>query len=97
MKTKNNIVTIIAIIIIVAFFIGTMAVMSKAEAYNATWFDTTYHFDKAWIYMPDGSVVIGEVESWKDWEDSDAVQVRIKNGGTYYTHLSNVVLMAKQK
>ena len=76
---------------------GMLILVTKAEAYNATWFDTTYHFDKAWIYMPDGSVVIGEVESWKDWEDSDAVQVRIKNGGTYYTHLSNVVLMAKQK
>ena len=85
--------------ILLALFIlaGTLMFITKAEAYNATWFDTTYHFDKAWIYMPDGSVVIGEVESWKDWEDSDAVQVRIKNGGTYYTHLSNVVLMAKQK
>lgn len=85
--------------ILLALFIlaGTLMFITKAEAYNATWFDTTYHFDKAWIYMPDGSVVIGEVESWKDWEDSDAVQVRIKNGGTYYTHLSNVVLMAKKK
>ena len=85
--------------ILLALFIlaGTLMFITKAEAYNATWLDTTYHFDKAWIYMPDGSVVIGEVESWKDWEDSDAVQVRIKNGGTYYTHLSNVVLMAKKK
>lgn len=85
--------------ILLALFIlvGTLMFITKAEAYNATWFDTTYHFDKAWIYMPDGSVVIGEVESWKDWEDSDAVQVRIKKGGTYYTHLSNVVLMAKKK
>lgn len=85
--------------ILLALFIlaGTLIFITKAEAYNATWFDTTYHFDKAWIYMPDGSVVIGEVESWKDWEDSDAVQVKIKNGGTYYTHLSNVVLMAKKK
>lgn len=85
--------------ILLALFIlaGTLMFITKAEAYNATWFDTTYHFDKAWIYMPDGSVVIGEVESWKDWEDSDAVQVKIKNGGTYYTHLSNVVLMAKKK
>lgn len=85
--------------ILLALFIlaGTLMFITKAEAYNATWFDTTYHFDKAWIYMPDGSVVIGEVESWKDWEDSDAIQVKIKNGGTYYTHLSNVVLMAKKK
>lgn len=76
---------------------GLVLYMTEAKAYNATLLDTTYHFDKAWIYMPDGSVVIGEVESWKDWEDSDAVQVKIVNSGTYYTHLSNVVLMAKIK
>lgn len=94
---RNTWMVFVSILLALFILAGTLMFITKAEAYNATWFDTTYHFDKAWIYMPDGSVVIGEVESWKDWEDSDAVQVRIKNGGTYYTHLSNVVLMAKKK
>ena len=43
--------------------------------------------------MPDGSVVSGKVSSWKDYDDSDAVQLVI-DGKTYYTHLSNVVLIS---
>ena len=45
--------------------------------------------------MPNGDYVIGNVENWTDWEDSDAIQVTVNNT-TYYTHLSNVVLMAKR-
>ena len=59
-----------------------------------TLFDTTYNFDKAQIQLPDGQIITGEVESWTDWETSDAIQVKI-NGVTYYTHLSRVVLIAK--
>lgn len=54
--------------------------------------DTTYSFDSAIIAMPDGSTISGKVESWKDYSDSDAIQVKI-DGKTYYTFLDNVVLM----
>jgi len=56
--------------------------------------DTTYKFDHAIISLPDGNTVKGAVEGWKDWDDSDMVQVKI-NGRTYYTHGSNVVLIAE--
>lgn len=59
---------------------------------NMSVIDTTYSFDKAMISMPDGTVVKGRVESWKDYEDSDAVQVEI-DGKVYYTFLNNVVLI----
>ena len=54
--------------------------------------DLTYKYDKAVIAMPDGSVVQGAVESWKDY-DGDQLQVKI-DGVTYLTHAENVVLMA---
>lgn len=54
--------------------------------------DTTYSFDSAIITMPDGTMISGKVESWKDYTDSDAVQVKI-DGKTYYTFLGNVVLI----
>lgn len=63
--------------------------------YNMTFFDTTYKFDTVQIAMPDGTIVKGTVDTWTDWEDSDAIQVQV-NGTIYYTHLSNVVLMAKK-
>ncbi len=59
---------------------------------NMSVIDTTYSFDKAMISMPDGTVVKGRVESWKDYEDSDAIQVEI-DGKIYYTFLNNVVLI----
>ena len=59
---------------------------------NRSLFDTTYTFTRAMIAMPDGSVVEGPVESWRDYEDGDQLQVTI-NGVTYLTHASNVVLM----
>lgn len=59
---------------------------------NMSVIDTTYSFDKAMIAMPDGTVIKGRVESWKDYEDSDAIQVEI-DGKVYYTFLNNVVLI----
>jgi hypothetical protein len=59
---------------------------------NVQLMDTTWKFDRAVISMQDGTVVSGKVDSWLDFENSDAVQIKI-DGVTYYTHLSNVVLI----
>lgn len=59
---------------------------------NQQLIDITYKFDRAMIKMPDGTVVSGRVSSWKDYEDSDAIQVVI-DGVSYYTFLGNVVLI----
>lgn len=47
------------------------------------------------IALPNGETVIGEVESWTDFEDGDQIQVKV-NGITYLTHATNVVLIDKQ-
>lgn len=59
---------------------------------NVQLIDTTWKFDRAVISMQDGTVVSGKVDNWLDFENSDAVQIKI-DGVTYYTHLSNVVLI----
>ena len=69
------------------------ALLLLAACGNRDLFDTTYTFNRAMIAMPDGSVLTGEVESWRDYEDGDQLQVTI-DGVTYLTHASNVVLMA---
>ena len=79
----------VLILIVMAYLISTHAFWG-----NQSWWDTTYHFDTARIVMADGWIVEGKVQSWLDWENSDAVQVEI-DGVVYYTHLSNVVLMAR--
>lgn len=87
MKQKTG-VTIIIALILLAIIAGLLS------GCNAQLIDTTYYIDKAMIKMPDGTVVSGKVESWKDYENSDAIQVKI-DGVTYYTFLGNVVLMDK--
>jgi len=60
---------------------------------NRTVIDTAWKFDYAIINLPTGEVIEGEIESWHDWQEGDAVQVTFSDGATYYTHLNNVVLI----
>lgn len=60
---------------------------------NQQLFDTVYSFDRAIISLPDGTKIEGKVEGWKEYEDSDSIQIKI-DGVYYYTHLQNVVLIA---
>lgn len=59
---------------------------------NKTTFDITYTFDKAILTLPNGEIIEGDVESWRDYEDGDQIQVKI-DGVTYLVHSSDVVLI----
>lgn len=56
--------------------------------------DLNYKFDRAVLYLPNGEVVEGEVQSWTDYEEGDQIQVKI-DGKTYLVHSSQVVLIAE--
>lgn len=82
---KKIIVIFLALMVVTTFFVGC----------NVQVFDTTYKFDEAIVKLPDGKIIRGQVESWKDYDDgSDFIQVLFTDGSTYYTHASNVVLIA---
>lgn len=68
--------------------------LSLVACGNSQFIDTTYTFEYAQVAMPDGSFVEGRVESWKDYEASDMMQVKI-GGKTYLTHSTNVVLVSE--
>lgn len=55
--------------------------------------DTTFSFDSAIISLPNGEVITGKVQSWKDYEDGDQIQVKI-DGTMYLVHSSNVALIS---
>lgn len=57
--------------------------------------DTTTTFDKAIIYFPDGKILEGKVNSWRDYDGSDQLQVKI-DGVTYLVHSSNIVLIKEK-
>lgn len=66
--------------------------ISCAGCYNKQFFDMTYHYDRAIIYLPNGEIVEGKVNSWTDFEDGDSIQIKI-DGKTYLTHICNVCLI----
>lgn len=60
---------------------------------NKQMIDVTYAYDKAIISLPNGEIIEGKVESWKDYE-GDQIQVKI-GGKQYLVHSSNIVLIAE--
>ncbi len=50
-------------------------------------------FTYAWIKLGDTDIVKGYITQWRDYENSDTVQVMI-NGKFYLTHYTNVVMVA---
>ena len=63
-----------------------------ASCGNRDYFDTVMTFHEAIIAMPDGTVVRGKVQNWRDYDDSDQIQVKI-DGTVYLVHSEDVVLM----
>ena len=53
--------------------------------------DLNYTFTKAQI---EGVGTI-EIKSWRDYDNSDMIQVTATDGTVYLTHSSNVILMSK--
>lgn len=69
--------------------VGTVLITSGC---NRDMVDTVFSYDKAMIRMPDGTVVKGNVESWKDYEDGEQLQIKI-DGKTYLVHAGNACLI----
>ena len=69
-----------------------MILISCTGCYNKQFIDMTYHYDRAIIYLPNGEIVEGRVNSWRDFEDGDSIQIKI-DGKTYLTHICNVCLI----
>ena len=56
--------------------------------------DVTFSFEQAIIELPNGEIIEGKVESWKDYEDGDQIQVKI-DGKTYLVHSSDIALISE--
>ena len=85
MKIIDRIIVIVLVLIFVFVLTGC----------NQQLIDTTFSFNYGTVYSPSGEVVAqGKVQSWKDFEDGDQLQVKI-DGVMYLTHSSNVVLESR--
>lgn len=77
----------------IAVFLAAALMVISLSGCNRQVFDTTYKYDRAIISLPNGEVIDGRVQSWRDYENSDQIQVKI-DGVTYLVHSSNIVLIA---
>lgn len=59
---------------------------------NRDMVDTVLSYDKAIVKLADWTVVKGKVESWRDYEDGEQVQIKI-DGTIYLVHIANVSLI----
>lgn len=76
-----------------AILISLFAVASLSSC-NKQIIDTNWSYDRAILYLPNGTIVDGDIESWTDYEDGDQIQVKI-DGVTYLVHSMNVVLISE--
>ena len=85
----KSIAVVVTLVILVVFGLGAFGAV-----YNKQLWDFTFSFERAVIAMPDGHIIEGKVDSWKDFNDADQIQVKM-GGKTYLTHISNVVLISE--
>lgn len=73
---------------------ASVAMILSMTGCNRQIIDTTFSYNRAIIHLPDGTVIDGKVQSWKDYEDGDQIQVKI-DGITYLVDCMNIVLISE--
>lgn len=73
-----------------------LGMVISMSACNYQVMDFTYNYKYAIISLPNGEIVEGKVDSWRDYEDGDQIQVTI-DGVTYLVHSTDAVLMTEEK
>lgn len=61
---------------------------------NRDHWDTVFRYDRVIVQLADGSIVEGECQNWRDYENSDMMQVKVGNK-TYLVHSTNCTLIAE--
>ena len=92
MRTKKAAVRAIAIVVILLILAGVCTVFVGCG--NKQLLDTTWSFERAIIFLPDGEKIEGKIKAWNDFDGSDMIQVII-DGKTYLTHSSNIIMISE--
>lgn len=79
--------------IVLAVLLITM-VFTLCACSNRDMFDTVRTFDRVIVQLADGSVVEGKCQNWRDYKNSDMMQVKV-NDKTYLVHSVNCTLIAE--
>ena len=70
-------------------------VFSMSGCGNRQMIDLTYNYSYAIISLPNGELIEGKVDSCRDYQDGDQVQITV-DGVTYLVHATDAVLMTEE-
>ena len=73
-----------------------LGMVLSMSACNRQMIDLTYSDKYAIISLPNGEIIEGKVDSWRDFEDGDQLQVTV-DGVTYLVHATDAVLMTEER
>ncbi len=80
--------------LIITVFALMIAATGLLAGCNKQVIDLTYSYERAILCLPNGEVIEGKVQSWKDFEDGDQIQVKI-DGKQYLVHSEDIVLISE--
>lgn len=81
------------ILVLLAMVLAMTACGTYATGNRAVWGKDVQTFTYAYIRLGEKDIVEGYITQWRDYDDSDAVQIMI-DGKYYLTHYSCVVMIA---
>lgn len=80
---------------IILFVIIIAVLLSGCGFKGYDFVDTNYHFDYAYIRMPDGTNVLCKIKSWSDSDDGEQLTITTTDGTRYLVNSVNCVLVEK--
>ena len=97
-KSGQSAVEWIVIVGITGFLLAVLGWLLYPRVFgNKQLIDFKQQFNVAYVLGDDSKFVRHEIKAWNDYENSDSVQVILKDGTTIYTHLRNVKLVKESK
>ena len=90
MKGKFKIAALIVTLVVAMFILAGCEEKTGNRIVGGSDVQT---FNYAYVYLDGQKIAEGGVMQWRDYDNSDVVQV-LMNGKYYLTHYSNVVLVA---
>ncbi len=85
------VVAIIAIIVAVIFEFGSKHIVGNKQIIDFN----RQKFEVAYVLGDDNKWEKVKIKAWKDWENSDSIQIVREDGSYLYTHLRNVKLESR--
>ena len=93
MKKYGKVLALVMVLVIVTLLLSSCDERYYKTGNRITGGKDVQTFTYAYIVLDGQEIARGAITQWRDYENSDVVQVLV-NGKFYLTHYSNVVLIA---